>query len=614
MYYKDIMEICLKENFIDDTTPIKEALSLIQNSSLNAAIVKNNDKKKILGIISKEELINAYGGCISPYEPVYRIINTNYVQVNMDTKVDAFILEKPFVIVTDHHNNITGIVSETILSRKLLKLSLDQIKKTATKKLLHQDEESDLEMPKVNNNYFIDFYNRINKLIYVNRELWDIIEYSSDSIYVTDGNGITVYANDSFERMTGAPVSSVLGLSVFEIESQGIYKPSISAIVLKEKRPVTLIQKGYNGKDLIVTGVPVFDVDGNIYMVICNTKDIDELSILKNYLLDIKSTSVKMSNESNHLSTIIYTSENMINLMTMISKVTHVDSTVLITGESGTGKGLIARYIHDNSKRSGEKLIEINCSAIPEALFESELFGYESGAFTGAKKGGKPGMIEMANKGTLFLDEIGDMPMHMQVKLLKVLQDRQVTRVGAVSPIDIDIRIIAATNKDLKQLVSKELFRADLYYRLNVFPVHLSPLRERKEDIYTLLQHYLTYYNKKHNGNVTLTHQAQEILSNYNWPGNVRELDHFVERLVLIKDGLVDIDDLDMDLDMDYNISPKEETLIVNKLLPLKKAIDETERQLINMATEISQNSYDVAELLEISQASAYRKIKKYKW
>jgi transcriptional regulator with PAS, ATPase and Fis domain len=306
---------------------------------------------------------------------------------------------------------------------------------------------------------------------------------------------------------------------------------------------------------------------------------------------------------------VIYASDYMINLMKLVNKVTMVDSTVMITGESGTGKGLIARYIHENSGRSDEKMIEINCSAIPDTLFESELFGYESGAFTGAQKGGKPGIIEMANRGTLLLDEIGDMPIHMQVKLLKVLQDRKVTRVGSIKPIDIDVRIIAATNKDLKKLIEEGLFRTDLYYRLNVFPISIAPLRERKEDIYTLLQHFLLYYNRKHNNKVTLTQNAQDKIVNYRWPGNVRELEHFIERLVIIEEGIVDARDIEMEQDFEA-----EKTGVkVNRILPLKEAVNETEKQLIDMAMKISQNSYEVADILGISQANAYRKMKKYK-
>ena len=606
MRYKEVKELYSKTSFISRDTSIKQALETMQDNKLDVLIIKDN-KNGLTGIITKDEFLWAYRLGVSLDDSIKHVVSCSYRLMNENEEIkEEIFFEVPFIIITDDNNNILGIISEEILSIQLLKLSVKKMKtETATKRLLYRNVKIKLENQQNNTDYFIDFYNMITKLIYINNELWDIIQYSSDSIYVTDGDGITLYANHSFEKMTGTSVKAVLGMSIFDAEVKGIYKPSISAIVLREKRPVTLMQTACNGKVLIVTGTPVYDIDGNIYMTICNSKDIDELSILKNYLVNIKSTSVKITNMN---SRIIYSSHYMIDLMKLVNKITQINLTVLITGESGTGKGLIARYIHENSKRSNGKLIEINCSAIPDALFEAELFGYASGAFTGAKKGGKLGLIEMANKGTLFLDEIGDMPMHMQVKLLKVLQDRQVTRVGAVDPIDIDIRVIAATNKDLKQLIEKELFRIDLYYRLNVFPIHLAPLRERKEDIYILLQHYLLHYNKEHSGNVILTQKAQDELANYRWPGNVRELEHFIERLVIIKNGAVDTCDLEIESDVyiDKNV------VIINKLLPLKEAVYETERQLINIAMKTSRNSYNVAKLLEISQASAFRKIKKY--
>lgn len=608
MYYKEVMEPYLDANLINGNTILKDALAVMQENQLSILIIC--DEHCISGILTKDALLTAYGLEVSINKAVKDIWKPSYGLVNENEEItEDLLINVPFLIVVDEFRTIKGIVSQEIFSRQLLKWSMEKMKKEIqTKKILHQEDLVDGEKEPYDTNYFIDYYNRITKLIYINKELWDIIEFSSDSIYVTDGEGTTVYANDAFERMTGAAVSTVLGKTVFEAEEKGIYKPSISALVLKEKRQVTLIQRGINGKDLIVTGTPVFDIDGKIYMVICNSKDIDELSVLKNYLLNIKSSSVKSNSDSTTKQKIIYTSEYMSNLMKMVNKVVQLDTTILISGESGTGKGLIARYIHENSNRSDEKMIEINCSAIPESLFESELFGYESGAFTGAKKEGKPGIIEMANKGTLFLDEIGDMPMHMQVKLLKMLQDRQVTRVGALEPIKIDVRIIAATNKDLKQLIDKELFRADLYYRLNVFPIGIAPLRERSEDIYTLLQHFVLYYNKKHSNNLVLTQEAQDKIAGYGWPGNVRELEHFIERLVIIKEGIVGANDLDLEQDL----TMEKIAVRVNKIVPLKEAVDETERQLIGLAMKITKNSYSVAELLEISQASAHRKIKKY--
>lgn len=608
MYYKEVMEPYLDTNLISGNTILKDALSLMQENQLSMLIIY--DENCISGILTKDALLTAYSQEISIYKDVKEVLKTSYRLVNENEEITEYLLvDALFLIVIDDCRNIRGIVSQEIFSRQLLKLSMEKMKKEIqTKKILHQEDLVDREKEPYDTNYFIDYYNRITKLMYINKELWDIIEFSSDSIYVTDGEGTTVYANDAFERMTGAAVSTVLGKTVFEAEGKGIYKPSISAIVLKEKRQVTLIQRGINGKDLIVTGTPVFDIDGKIYMVICNSKDIDELSVLKNYLLNIKSSSVKSNSDSTTGQKIIYTSEYMRNLMKMVNRVVPLDTTILISGESGTGKGLIARYIHENSNRSDGKMIEINCSAIPDSLFESELFGYESGAFTGAKKEGKPGIIEMADKGTLFLDEIGDMPMHMQVKLLKVLQDREVTRVGALHPIRIDVRIIAASNKDLKQLIEKELFRADLYYRLNVFPISIAPLRERREDVYTLLQHFLLYYNKKHRNNLVLTQEAQDKIAGYRWAGNVRELEHFIERLVIIKDGIVGANDLDIEQD----INMEKIAVRVDKILPLKEAVAETERQLIGLAMKITENSYGIAELLEISQASAHRKIKKY--
>lgn len=439
-----------------------------------------------------------------------------------------------------------------------------------------------------------------------NKMLRRIFENSSDSIYVTDGQGVTIYVNKAFEKMARLPISVVLGKNVYALEEEGIFKPSISALVLREKRPLTIIQNMQCGKQTVVTGTPVFNEAGEIDMVVCNSQDIDEMLILKKYLL--KPSQPQTSAGHQEGSGFLYTSGYMENLLTMADKVAGKDSTVLITGESGTGKGVLAKYIHENSPRANEKMIEINCSAIPESLFESELFGYESGAFTGAQKGGKAGIIEMADKGTLFLDELGDLPVHMQAKLLKVLQDKQVFRVGSLHPLKIDVRIIAATNKDIKMLIEKELFRSDLFYRLNVFPIHIAPLRERKEDLLALIQHFVLHFNKTLNANITLTPCAIEHLAGYPWPGNIRELEHFIERLAIIKDGTIDQEDLDIDIWP----AAKKSAVQVNELIPLQSALQQVEKQLIQKAVQISSNSYKVGELLGISQASAHRKMKKY--
>jgi len=611
MQFRDIMQRRMPDDFICIHASIHEALERMKKSGYNILIVKNESGQAV-GILTKDKLLDAYGLGIQLDHPIEKLVQKNYEIVKETDEVEKGIfLNTSTILVVDEKRRVIGILTKNIFAEQLFRFVGEKIDEHpySAKSLALKDENEKESLPH-EPDYFIECCNKIRKILRTNRELWDIIEFSSDSIYVTDGKGMTLYANKAFERMIGVSPEKLIGKSVFDAEKEGIYRPSVSAIVLREKKPFTVLQTGFSGKELVVTGVPIFDSEGNISMVVSNTKDIDELIVLKNYLGGIKARSFRTDKGNENSHRVIYQGKYMAELMEVIHKVAQLDTTVMLTGESGVGKGLIARYIHENSNRANEKLIEINCSAIPESLFEAELFGYESGAFTGAKKGGKPGLIEMANKGTLVLDEIGDMPMHMQVKLLKVLQDKKVMRVGSVKPIDIDVRIIAATNQDLKQLIEKDLFRADLYYRLNVFPIHIAPLRERKEDIQLLIQHFLSYYNRKHGRDVVLTQAAQEHLMNCQWPGNVRELEHFIERLVIVHEGIVDVEDLKKEKARES--ADKAPAVIVNKIIPLKDAIDETEKQLIKLAFRVSQNSYKIADLLKISQSSAYRRIKKY--
>ncbi len=282
------------------------------------------------------------------------------------------------------------------------------------------------------------------------------------------------------------------------------------------------------------------------------------------------------------------------------------DSTVLITGESGTGKELFARAIHNASSRAENPFIGINCSAIPESLLESELFGYESGAFTGADKKGKPGKIELAHKGTFFLDEIGDMPLFLQAKLLRILQERRLTKVGGIKDIDVDVRVIAATNKNLEDLIDKKMFREDLFYRLNVIPLKLPPLRERKEDISTFIAYFLTIYNERFQKKVQgFSKEAIEFLLRYPWPGNVRELENIVEYgTSFAEGGHVELDDIN---DRFSSSSIREERK------SLKERVADYERQIIMEA--LDKHGWDddgkrkAADALQMSRATLYRKL-----
>ncbi len=249
-------------------------------------------------------------------------------------------------------------------------------------------------------------------------------------------------------------------------------------------------------------------------------------------------------NKNSHImDDIIGISDEITNIKKTIIRIADANSTVFITGESGTGKTLIARAIHNLSTRKGKPFATINCAAIPENLLESELFGYEKGAFTGALAM-KKGKFELADKGTLFLDEIGDMPLSLQAKLLNVIQDREITRLGGEDTIPIDVRIIAATNKDIEKIIKLGRFREDLYYRLNVLPIYVKPLRQRKDDIPILIDFFLKKINKKHNRNIRITNNALKALVNYEWPGNVRELENTIERLVVLNDIKIDEKDL----------------------------------------------------------------------
>lgn len=230
-------------------------------------------------------------------------------------------------------------------------------------------------------------------------------------------------------------------------------------------------------------------------------------------------------------------SPSMEEILKNATKISKVDTTTLILGETGVGKEGIAKYIHFNSDRKNKGFITINCGAIPENLIESELFGYEPGAFTGACKGGKIGLFQLADGGTIFLDEVGELPLLTQVKLLRVIQEKKIEKVGGINSIPVDIRIIAATNKDLKQLIKTKVFRSDLYYRLSVFPIEIPPLRERKEDIKLLVEFFLNEFNEKYNFDCHFTDESLEFLYNYDWPGNVRELRNVVERQVIMVDG-----------------------------------------------------------------------------
>lgn len=308
---------------------------------------------------------------------------------------------------------------------------------------------------------------------------------------------------------------------------------------------------------------------------------------------------------------VIAYSVEMGRVLQLAAKVAPVNTTVLILGESGVGKEVVARFIHRTSPRRDGPFVNINCGAIPATLLESELFGYESGAFTGARREGKPGMIEVASGGTLFLDEISELSTDLQVKLLQVIQERKLVRVGGVKPLDVDIRIIAATNRDLAAMVARGEFRADLFYRLNVVPITIPPLRERPDDVIPLIYHFLDRYNRAHGYRKTISEEAREILTRYSWPGNVRELENLIERLVVTAEG-DEIGAGDLPMQILEEGGARRPRVVVGGIMPLRQAIEEVERQIIERALAEKRSTYSIARLLGVNQSTVVRKIKKY--
>lgn len=464
----------------------------------------------------------------------------------------------------------------------------------------------------------LETYKRINK------ELDAIIESCYDGLYITDGNANTLRVNKAYERISGLNAKDLIGRNMRDLVKEGIFDQSVTLEVLKKYEPVTLIQEissDIGKKKVIVTGNPIFDEDKKeIILVVTNVRDITELEDLKKELEHRRNLSDKYLSELTELRLDLFSkehfiarSEKMKNIIRMALKVAQVDSSVLITGESGVGKGKLAKLIHQASKRKDYPFIKINCGAIPEALIETELFGYEKGAFTGAKIEGKPGLFEIANNGTIFLDEIGELPLNLQVKLLGILEDKEVIRVGGTKPKKVDVRVIAASNTDLKKLTEEKRFRHDLFYRLEVVPLHIPPLRERREDIFPLIQHFLNRFNTFYGLKKKFTSEAIDCLINYDFPGNIRELENLIERLVVVgNDNMINIDDIPQYI---------KRNLILTKEIPsdgdqnkkLSSAIATFEAKLIENVLQKYGTTYKAAEVLGVNQSTIVRKIKKYK-
>lgn len=454
-------------------------------------------------------------------------------------------------------------------------------------------------------------FDAICQIIDTSRELNLIIDQSPSSIYVADVNGKTLRINRSFEELTELDRKSLLNRTTQSIEEDNIFMPSVCSLALSEGRRVVVQQTVKNSsrtKEFITAGVPILDESGNIVRVITNALLSEESTNISDYWCKSK----ERKKTINAPVKLIASSRQMQEILQLVDLVKNTESTIIIEGETGVGKSMLARYIHESSNRSQQKMTEINCGAIPPQLLESELFGYVSGAFTGASKKGKEGLIEASEGGTILLDEISELPLLLQVKLLHFLQNRRITRIGDTKEIPVDVRVIAATNKRLELLVEKGEFRSDLYYRLNVVPIIIPPLRERKDDIMPAVHHFAEKYAKLYNKHLDIQQRCIDYFMSNPWKGNLRELENFVERLVVVEGNLEISNDMNPTKACDTPIRQQAKEKAESPLPPCR-TIDDVERTMILQAYEKYGSSYKVAQALGISQSTAYRKIRKYK-
>ncbi|WP_338469728.1 sigma 54-interacting transcriptional regulator [Niallia sp. XMNu-256] len=441
--------------------------------------------------------------------------------------------------------------------------------------------------------------------------LQQILEQSFDEIFITDGKGRIVFAGEDAEKLFGTSHDKMMGRNIFQLEEEGVFSPSVIASVLKSKKEETLIQETKTNRNLIISGYPIFDESNTLIGAISFSRDITEFEYLKKEneqvakaIQEYREEIAELKKKSTHPFYIKNT--KMQKVINVVEKVADLGITVLLEGESGVGKNHIANMIHQMSSRRKEPFIEINCGAIPESLIESELFGYEDGAFTGAKRGGKKGYFESAAGGTLFLDEIGELPMNLQVKLLSVLQNQTFMRVGGSKRIEMKCRIICATNQNLEEMIANKQFREDLYYRINVVKVTIPPLRERREEMIPLIYDIIEEFNTKYGMDKRFTPGVVAWLNGQDWPGNVRELRNFIEKIIVTTESR------DIDITTISDITNEDSINRSEQDLTLEEYLESVEKEFIVKMYEKYPSSIQLGKKLGISQSTANRKIQKY--
>jgi len=452
----------------------------------------------------------------------------------------------------------------------------------------------------------------------LNRELNAIINSSSDGLFVCNANGTVIRINPASERMHHILADEVLGRNIFKLVEEGFIERSAALETIRDRRQVSVLQN-HRGRKLMSTGTPVFDDAGELVLAVVTVRDVTEIDQLQRSIEEEEARNSQLREQMLAMQQleleerkIIARSQVMVQVLQQAVRAGGADSTVLILGESGVGKGVVADLIHSHSKRAEGPMIRINCGAIPETLIESELFGYEKGAFTGAGTA-KPGYFELADGGTLFLDEVAELPAASQVKLLRFLEDGQIFRLGGTSATSVDVRVLAATHRNLEQMVSGEQFRLDLFYRLNVIPLTVPPLRERSDCLLPLLRHYVEQF-AQHNGvKRRLGRGAADALLGYAYPGNVRELMNLCERLVVMSETEV-IDEADLPMNVRSQLERQVGQLrLWRQGQTLNQVVAEIERRVLVEMCESYSSQSEIAAALGVNQSTIARKLQKHK-
>ncbi|WP_462325380.1 sigma-54 interaction domain-containing protein [Desulfoplanes sp.] len=449
--------------------------------------------------------------------------------------------------------------------------------------------------------------------------LCHIFDTLNDGIYITDKNGVTLAVNSMYENLTGLKARDLLGKNVAELVETGIFDLALNPEVVQKKKTVTAVQINSKTRKVVLVAHPIFDYDDDVEMVVTYVRDIALISQLKDQvsaqrqLIDSFQQNIKQDNSSLYLTP---KSKAMQRLFKQVRKVAKTDATVLYLGETGVGKDVMAKELHTNSPRKDKSFFKVDCTCIPENLIESELFGYAPGAFSGADSKGKLGLFEMADKGTLFLDEIGELPLAMQGKLLRVLQDGEIQRIGATSAKKINVRVIAATNRNLAEEVEKGNFRSDLFYRLRVAVINIPPLRERSEDLIELIYFFIKQFNRRYKRQVTLSSMAEEIMLNYAWPGNLRELENLIHSLVVTCDNnMIQVEDLPASMVAKSTVESTSETVNIGlgdcSGKSFKEIVTEFETHILKNAVQIHGSIPKAAKALDVNRSTVFRKLQK---